>query len=191
MSKLLPAQRPNLGRELARATVFRHLGEKADDEVTLLGVRGYYLNSLGSPGRNDRGIYDDAFFILAPHCFAAFNGNTDPSGTRKGTGTGNNKGMAVLDPGAWRYKPGMHRGKYKAFRQADEVTVTRDGDPPYQSTGWFGINIHRGGIVTTSSAGCQTIPPDQWELFRSILNQELAHEGQVAFNYLLVEGAES
>ena len=191
MSELLPAERPHLGRELARACVFRHLGEDADDEVTLLGVRGYYLNSLGSLGRNDRGIYDDAFFILSPHTFTSFNGNTDPSGSRKGSGTGNKKGMAVLDPGVWRYKPGLHRGKYKAFRQANEVTVTRDGDPPYKSTGWFGINIHRGGITTTSSAGCQTLPPNQWELFRDVLNHELAHHGQSSFNYLLVEGADS
>ena len=156
--------------------------------MVLLGVRGYYLNSLGVKGRNDRGVYDDALFVCAPHSFSAFNANTDPSSTRKGTGTGAGKGIAVLNTGQLQYKPGLHRGKYKAFRQAAEVTVTRDGDPPYEDSGWFGINIHKGGWQTTSSAGCQTLPPEQWEHFRATLNNELAHEGQKQFTYLLTQG---
>ncbi len=188
MTELLPAQRPQLGQQIVRLKVAHHLGDDAHRQVVLLGVRGYYLNSLGDKGRNDRGVYDDALFVCAPHSFSAFNANTDPSSTRKGTGTGAGKGMAVLNTGQWQYKPGLHRGKYQAFRQAAEVTVTRDGDPPYEDTGWFGINIHKGGWQTTSSAGCQTLPPEQWDHFRATLNNELAHEGQKQFTYLLTQG---
>ena len=95
--------------------------------------------------------------------------------------------MAVLNKGAWNYKCGLHRGKYKAFRQAAKVTVTRDGDPPYEDEGYFGINIHSGGWETTSSAGCQTVPPDQWTAFRTTLEFELKNNNQKVFKYLLFD----
>ena len=139
------------------------------------GIRGYYRNLLGAPGINDRGIYDDALFLVSPFGFASYNGNTDPSRVRKGRGTGAAKGMAVLKPGLWRaYRFGLHRGQYLALVQTGgPVTVLRDGDPPYPDTGLFGINIHRGGWNTTSSLGCQTVHPAQWPAFIA-LAQDLA-----------------
>ena len=47
--------------------------------VVLLGVRGYFQDSMGIKGQNDRGIYDDAMFIYSPLYFRSFNFNTDPS----------------------------------------------------------------------------------------------------------------
>ncbi|MGE3871174.1 MAG: hypothetical protein AB7F51_16895 [Pseudorhodoplanes sp.] len=137
------------------------------DPVSVVGIRGYYRDTLGAPGVNDRGIYDDAIFLVSPSLFAAFNANTDPSRVRKGRGTGAAKGMASLKPGLYRvHRFDKHRGKYLALCQrAGPVTVIRDGNPPYEDRGNFGINIHRGGINTTSSEGCQTIPPDQWPAF--------------------------
>jgi len=67
------------------------------------------------------------------------------------------------------------------------VTVLRDGDPNYPETGMFGINIHRGGASGTSSLGCQTIPPTQWEVFKSLGYEQLKLAGQATFKYVLVE----
>ena len=47
--------------------------------VILVGVRGYYRDSMGEAGKNDRGIYDDAIFVIAPDFFGSWNANTDPS----------------------------------------------------------------------------------------------------------------
>jgi len=140
------------------------------DRMVLVGIRGYFLDSMGKKGANDRGIYDDALFWvdLKTGWFAAWNGNTDPSAYRRGKGSGSKKGMASLNDGVWRYKPGIHNGSvpHPAFRQAAPVGVTRDGDPPYQDTLDTSINIHRGGRSGTSSLGCQTVPPEQWDDFK-------------------------
>lgn len=63
----------------------------------------------------------------------------------------------------------MHKGLYMALCQTGgKVSVTRDGDRgEYLDTGYFGINIHNGGWARTSSLGCQTIYPGQWESFIS------------------------
>ena len=187
---ILPKDRPTLLPSIIEIKVEKELGEEALEEVVLIGIRGYRINSMGKPRRNDRAIYDDALWVYSPHCCVAFAANTDPSSFRKGTGTGSKKGMAVLNAGKWKYQSGMHRGKYRAFRQAAEVTVTRDGSPKYEDTGWFGINIHKGGWQTTSSAGCQTLPPDQWTPFRALLEFELKNNKQNIFTYLLLDQTE-
>lgn len=136
--------------------------------LVVVGIRGYYLDTMGQPGVNDRGLYDDALFLDAPGTFASFNGNTDPSRVRRGRGFADaTKGMAVLQPGAWfAHRFDLHNGQYLALCQRlADVTVLRDGTPPYPDTGRFGINIHRGGYHGTSSLGCQTIHPDQWDAF--------------------------
>ncbi len=135
--------------------------------VFVVGIRGYYDRSMGKPG-NDRGIYDDAIFLVSPAFFGAYNGNTDPSGRRPGAGYGAGKGMARLTPGVWLvHRFDKHKGEYDALCQrAGDVTVLRDGlSEDYPDTGMFGINIHCGRKTSTSSAGCQTIYPDQWPSF--------------------------
>lgn len=164
---MLPPDRPRLSRADVQRRIARAGVDRVRFPLVILGIRGYYLDGMGAVGRNDRGIYDDALFLDAPDAFAAFNANTDPSRVRSGSGRGAGKGMAVLTPGVWPvYRFDKHKGQYLALCQrAGEVTVMRDGLPPYPDTGMFGINIHRGGNTTTSSEGCQTIPPDQWPAF--------------------------
>lgn len=158
-----------------------------NDDVIVVGVRGYYRDSMGAKGKNDRGMYDDAVFIYTPDHFSSYNANTDPS--RSGFNANVGKGYAVLDAGVWRYKIGQHgvsKGKpYRACVQAQSVGVTRDGGK--KETGWFGINIHRGGRNGTSSEGCQTIVPQQWEEFISTLSEQLKIYAQQTFAYVLAE----
>lgn len=137
-------------------------------KVNLIAIRGYYLNSMGVPGRNDRRIYDDAIFIVHPNGVERFQANTDPNGYREGYGTGSKKGMAMLKTGIHRFGKGLHKGR-KAFRQCERFTVIRDGNPPYEDCGYHAINLHSGGYRSTSSLGCQTIPKKTWPRFKSTL----------------------
>lgn len=127
------------------------------NKFAVVGIRGYYMDTMGTVHENDRGIYDDAIFILTDSQLFPFNANTDPSKY--------SPGIAKLRPGVWSvYKFDKHKGKYLALCQrAGNVTVDRDGKG--SETGMFGINIHKGGFLTTSSLGCQTIYPDQWDDF--------------------------
>lgn len=195
-----PAARPKLSRAdlHARIAVVLSPAEQAAwdaSPVRVVGIRGYYERSLGRPDRNDRGIYDDALFVDSPRGTWAFNGNTDPSRVRNGQGFGPGKGMAMLKPGLYRaHRFGQHKGQYTALVQLNgPVTVLRDAAAgPYEDRGYFGINIHRGGWSTTSSEGCQTLPPDQWDEFlkRVELEARQAHGGDYAKHtipYLLLE----
>jgi lysozyme len=182
-------KKPQRPLEWLQSTLDAH--DTGDDRVVLVGCRGYYMDSMGKKGANDRGIYDDALFWvdLKIGRLASYNGNVDPSSYRKGKGTGSTKGMASLKNGVWRYQPGMHNGSapHMAYRQAAAVTVIRDGSPNYEDTGWFGINIHRGGTRGTSSLGCQTVPPDQWTDFKKTGDLWLANNKQKTFAYILTD----
>lgn len=149
--------------------------------VQVLGIRGYYKTTMGNPVKNDRGIYDDALFIVSPDMFGSFNANTDPSTYKSG--------IANLKQGVWWYKPGKHKinspSGYPALIQADKVTVLRDGQG--EDTGFFGINIHKGGFNTTSSLGCQTIHPTQWDSFINTVYDQLKRYKQTKLPYILIE----
>jgi lysozyme len=192
---MLPAARPQATRTQILAALrrqWRKNGPGGGDfpEFVVGFVRGYYLRSMGDPGRNDRGIYDDAAFIITPHVFAGFNANADPSARYR-------PGVASLLPGCYPYKPGLHgisrpTTAYPAFRPAtrgEALPVTRDGDPdvPSKRPG-IAINIHRGSTSTTSSEGCLTIPPGQWLAFHSLLTAELRREELGRFWVVLTEG---
>lgn len=159
------------------------------DKVSLLAIRGYYLDTYGKKGENDRGIYDDALIWVWKDGFYTFRGNTDPSRVRKGSGFGASKGMANVKVGRWPgYYPGMHNGSvpHLAYRQGKPITVVRDGSPDYENTGMFGCNVHRGGVNGTSSLGCLTLPPAVWALFKSTGDSQLARFGQKEFDLILV-----
>lgn len=178
MSSTLPSGRPRLERNAVEQILHT---AKVTASVAIVGIRGYYRDSMGKPGLNDRGIYDDALFIISPSAFVSFNGNVDPSVERKA--------IAVLQPGVWKYKLGIHglskpaSQRYKALVQAGPVTVLRDQGG--YDTGEFGINIHRGGVNGTSSLGCQTIPPDQWPSFIALIESELKRAKQAVVPYVL------
>jgi len=154
-------------------------------KAVLVGIRGYYRDTMGAAGKNDRGIYDDAIFIVAPDCFVAYNANTDPSAWKKN--------VSSLKLGTHLYRKGKHKiaspNGYAAFRPAtkDEgLPVTRDGVG--DSIG-YAINIHRGGVNGTSSLGCQTIPPHQWQSFKATAYLQMDKHGQSVIPYVLCANA--
>jgi len=151
---------PNSRPKITEADALKHIAhiDRSKYPLVILGIRGYYQDTMGKPGVNDIGLYDDAIILHhmagAYSAFATFNGNTDPSRQRDG--------MATLKPGTYfSHCIGMHKGSYTALIQRmGKVTVLRyrTGKNPIEDTGYFGINIHRGGDYGTSSEGCQTVP---------------------------------
>lgn len=182
---MVPKARPKLTQTELLARIKRFNVDRNKYPLIVVGIRGYYLNTMGKPGVNDRGIYDDAIFLDTPDLYEAFNANTDPSKYQKG--------IAVLKPGAWyAHRFDLHKGQYLALCQRNgAVTVSRDEQG--EDTGsHFGINIHKGGYGTTSSLGCQTIHPAQWDRFiSSAVAQAKKHIGvkwaEATIPYILIE----
>lgn len=177
---LTPNSTPQQKLDVTLKILLKH---NVEEKVALLGVRSYFLNTMGKPGVGDRQLYDDAIFIVAPDFYASFNANVDPGAYRKG--------IANLATGLWRYKLGIHglskpkESQYEALVQAAPVTVHRDGGKI--ETGYFGINIHRGGLKSVSSLGCQTIVPTQWKTFIGGVKMSLEKNKQKVIPYLLIE----
>ncbi|XGC82053.1 hypothetical protein ACES2L_06090 [Bdellovibrio bacteriovorus] len=189
---MIPSSKPQATIDEINKIIEANGIDRTKFPCVLVGIRGYYLDSMGAEKVNDRGIYDDALFWVTPNVFASFNGNTDPSKFQKGFGSGAAKGMASLNTGVWFYKRGVHYGKipHEAFRQAAPVKITRDGIAgPYQDSLDSSINIHRGGFGT-SSLGCQTVPPIQWESFKGLGYSETQRLKQNTFPYILINETE-
>lgn len=179
---LPPSGKPRLDKPTAVKYLAQH-GVSVSRAPALLGIRGYYRDTMGVQGENDRGIYDDALFLVSPSAFCPFNANVDPSREHPG--------VATLADGVWTYKVGIHglsrpaERQYEALVQADAVTVHRSGGK--DDHGWFGINIHRGGNTTTSSEGCQTIAPDQWHDFMVCVKGSMKSCDVTRIVYVLME----
>lgn len=213
MSAVVPPSAPRLLFENA----VRLFNDRAEPSILpklpvyrILGIRGYRRDTMGEPGVNDVGIFDDAIFLLGPAGMLASNANADPSviGWNKALG----KPFAQLKAGLWPFIRGMHKGQYPALRQPYEeqaaalhlgevfgprdprsqghfTVVRNDGKGHvYEDTGYHAINIHRGGQFTTSSWGCQTIPPAEWLAFVGAVYDAMATNGQRWIPYLLIDG---
>lgn len=146
------------------------------DKLVVVGVRN-------SP--NKIGVYDDTVYIFENKTMEeTFSWNTDPSVNRTGVAT-------LVAGKIYRYKPGIHglskppEGRYRAFVQASPVTVHRANEG--FDTGFFGINLHRGGENGTSSLGCQTISPGNFNDFRLFILNTLDRHDQADFPYVLLD----
>lgn len=181
-----PAASEKLVRSLA-AKAWKASGKPGPlPDFFVFAVRGYFRDTMGKPGVNDRGIYDDALFVVGRELFKSFQANTDPSVYRKG--------IASIVPGVHMFKPGKHGisrpgGGYPAFRPAtkgEALPVTRDGIT--NPNPGIATNIHRGGKNGTSSEGCITVPPSLWDLFHALVTRGLKDSGLKEFACILVEG---
>lgn len=200
MSDIVPRARPEMDRGAVEALL--RAADVALDLPALVGRRGYYRDTMGVAGVNDLGLYDDALFYVSPTAFASFNANTDPSRERPN--------MATLAAGVWRFAIGIHNASkdpalhphYKALVQATEFIVRRAGTESVAPgvkdergrclgggrwVGWFGINCHKGGNTTTSSEGCQTVHPSQWDEFITLVARDMARHNVASLAYLLTE----
>ena len=165
--------------------LLKEAGAPSQYAVAILAVRGYFRRTMGNPNGNDRGIYDDAIFLVSPSEVKSYNANTDPSVFRKG--------IATLVPGIHLYRKGNHGiskpgGGYPAFRPAtarEELPVTRDRETNPRPG--VAINIHRGSRTSTSSEGCQTIHPDHWAEFQERAYRLMDQFGQKVIPYVLIE----
>lgn len=148
------------------------------EKIVIVGIRGYYLNTMGKRGVNDRNLYDDAIFVIASGGrFKAYQANTDPSVFQKG--------MAVLVPGVYDVVKHRHHGKYPAF-QIVKDRLKRDGIAGIDE-GRHGINIHYGGNGTWSE-GCQTLPKEIFVgEFQPMVYGLMDSYGKRSIKYLLTE----
>lgn len=198
--KLLPPAKPKLSAEAVREALALALGRLGkgvamgrlweECPVIAFANRGYYRDSMGRPGVNDAGQFDDACWLVTPEEVHAYNWNTDPSviGWNRSLG----KPFAMLAEGIWPFVKGMHKGRIKAWRQPYEeqakaaqlgkvftdarrlghFVVLRDanrpGVPVYEDEGYHAINIHDATESGTSSWGCQTAPPPQYRQFQAL-----------------------
>ena len=186
----LPKARPRQSEGVTRTILQLHAdllpNELRSAEVTILFVRGYYSRSFGRPG-NDRGVYDDALFLIWRGGFAAFNANADPSRFRRGVASLKGDQAIIYREGPHGFsRPG---GPIRAFRQHSDVTVIRDqlGEDRDGNGKRFWTNLHPGGRRGTSSLGCLTVPPAQWSEFYPLALEKLAEAEQRELPVILVE----
>jgi len=175
---IIPTSRPKATRE----EILRHITaaglDVSREKAVIVYVRGYYRDSMGKPGRNDIGIYDDAAFVVTEKVFRAFNANTDPAKA--------GHSFAMLEPGVYDFYQGKHKGKYDALRPYPEgvrLPCTRDG---VRST-CANTNQHRGGYNATYSEGCLTFPPSQYDEFIRVAYGEMNRFGKKTIKTVLVE----
>lgn len=142
--------------------------DRAKFPLLIIGIRGYD----GGLEYNKRNVFDDAIGVLTSEYYGLWKGNTDPS--KRGTNPKIKKGYATLKPGFYpSYRFDTHNGSlpHEAICQRiAPVTVIRDGGK--EEKGMLGINIHRGGQLSTSSEGCQTLPYGEWAEFYRAAKQE-------------------
>lgn len=156
-------------------TIVKNSGVKSD--VVIVGIRGYYRDSMGKVGINDRGIYDDAIFVLSPNEFQAFQANVDPSIFKKG--------IATLQVGVYKVVKWIHHGKYAALQIVNDV-VNRDGQTNNDS-GRHGINFHYGSETQTWSEGCQTLPKSIYWNFLNLVYGEMQKYHLDSVQYVLID----
>lgn len=163
--------------------------------------RPYDLNLVGVRNSNRQsGLADDTFMVAYRDAawvprVVHLPITTDPS-PRYLEKPINAQGTAILAPGHYpgMWKPGLHRGKYRALVQVGPCTVIRDAnrdtildwDAAKRETGYFGINLHHGKGVA-ASAGCQVLPePEDLKTVLALVDAQMKAIGSARVSYTLL-----
>lgn len=174
----------------------RYVLNKRPFEVNIVGLRSDSTNS---------NKFDDKL-VLFYFDGATWKGFEYPITTDPGTywlkNPMNVDGTAILKTGQYQYKIGLHKGEYKALVQRGKVTVLRDYNRNAildfnngkETTGYYGINIHRsnpGGVsvdVEKWSAGCQVFASSiDFKQFLELVEQSVEKYGEQSVYYTLID----
>ena len=173
-----------------------------------VATRPYELNIFGvRANKTQPNTFDDQLYAFYKDDKGAWKGRVYQITTDPGTYWLKNpmqvSGTAILKSGQYKntYKIGLHQGKYEALVQSGPVTIIRDYDrnaiADYnngkESTGTFGINIHRALSSGTTknvdkwSAGCQVFAnADDYNEFLQMAKKHSGLYGNT-FTYTLVD----
>jgi hypothetical protein len=164
-------------------------------DLNIIGVR----KKNGTPNK-----FDDHVYVVCKNDSDEWQEwswavTTDP-GTYWLTESMNKLGTAIMKEGQWRgcWRLGMHHDK-PALVQIKPITVYRDTNHDSkhdtnlgESTGLYGINIHRAGVNSANvdkwSAGCQVFAKDaDFEEFLKLCRKQVAAGHGDVFSYTLLK----
>lgn len=196
------AARPVSHRQVFAATTGKSTTEKVAYYQDLLASRGYAarLDDSGratvvglrkptsTAANHGNGAYDDGFAVLrklpsGEIVCHEYLGNTEPCGNTRGAygvdidGDGR-KDLGCLVPGKLEMCFSTSDGLGEVLRPVGTSYVARDidWDGDFDEGGRHSagrsVLFHCGGDGYTSSAACQTLPPDQWRPFWDTLTRE-------------------
>lgn len=174
-----------------------------------INARPYELNIFGvRANKTTPNAFDDQVYVFWKDDKGNWKGRFYPITTDPGTywlkNPMNVDGTAILKAGQYKnaYQLGLHRGEYEALVQTGgKVTTIRDYDRNAlldfnngrETTGYYGINIHRASKSGTTqnvdkwSAGCQVFQnADDFKEFIDLAKKHRDLYGN-SFTYTLVD----
>lgn len=185
MSEYRPLKKPRITlTEIKNRLAEKGLLENFESQrISLVGIRGYYRDTFGKKGKNDRVYYDDALVLTtnSEKFYFTFNFNCDPSVYRKKVAT-------LVGDRAYDCVKHFHKGNalYPCL-QIVEDWLRRDGIEEID-IGRHGINFHWDTEErSTGSLGCQTLPKSQWNRFIKDTLDRMVIEKVGSIRYFLIE----
>jgi peptidoglycan hydrolase-like protein with peptidoglycan-binding domain len=171
-----------------KAMIEKSGGKFNPNGPNIVGVR----NPTNTHTAGGGGRYDDSMAVIwhdkqGNPRVKEFRGNTEPSGNYDGR-------MGRLRTGHYSYSLSSYHGN-AALRMNGDSRVDRDtnhdgnfgNDGGASSMGGASMLFHRGGVNSTGSAGCQTMPPAEFDRFMSTLQEAGLGGGNRKVGYTLVD----
>ena len=183
-----------------KAMIEKSGGKFNPNGPNIVGVR----NATNTHTAGGAGRYDDSMAVIwhdkqGNPRVKEFRGNTEPSGNYAGRMGQDVNGDGTLDQGRLRtghynYALSSYHGN-AALRMSGDSRVDRDAnhdgtfgnDGGASSMGGASMLFHRGGVNSTGSAGCQTMPPAEFDRFMSTLQEAGLGGGNRKVGYTLVD----